>query len=56
LPEAFYSDDYWQGLKREEMESVLVLETLKAFLGRSPEDEWRDLVLLSSPQAVHKGG
>jgi hypothetical protein len=56
LPEAFYSDDYWQGLKREEMESVLVLETLKAFLGRSPEAEWRDLVLLSSPQAVHKGG
>jgi hypothetical protein len=56
LPEAFYSDDYWQGLKREEMESILVLETLKAYLGRSPESEWRDLVLLPSPQAFHQGG
>ncbi len=56
LPEAFYSDDYWQGLKREEMESILVLETLKAYLGRSPESDWRDLVMLPSPQAFHQGG
>jgi hypothetical protein len=38
------------------MESILVLETLKAYLGRSPESEWRDLVLLPSPQAFHQGG
>jgi len=56
LPEAFYSDDYWQGLKRDEMESILVLETLKAYLGRSPESDWGDLVLLPSPQTLHQGG
>jgi hypothetical protein len=56
LPEAFYSEDYWQSLKREEMESILVLETLKTYLGRSPEAEWRDLVMLPSPQASQQGG
>jgi hypothetical protein len=56
LPEAFFSEDYWQGLKREEMESILVLETLKAYLGRSPESDWRSLVMLPSPQAYHQGG
>jgi len=36
LPEAFWSESYWEGLSREEMQSLLVLETLKEHLGKSP--------------------
>jgi hypothetical protein len=35
LPDAFWTDSYWEGLNRQEMESALVLETLKAHLGKS---------------------
>jgi hypothetical protein len=35
LPDAFWSESYWEGLSREEMESALVLESLKAQLGKS---------------------
>ena len=36
LPEAFWSESYWEGLSREEMQSLLVLEILKGYLGKSP--------------------
>jgi hypothetical protein len=49
LPEAFHSDDYWQGMKREEMQSILVLETLKAHLGKAPPGR-RALTFLPSAQ------
>jgi hypothetical protein len=55
LPEAFHSDGYWQGLTREEMESTLVLETLKSYLGKSPAAA-RGLTFLPTPQAPHQGG
>jgi hypothetical protein len=35
LPEVFWSEGYWEGLSREGMESALVLESLKAHLGKS---------------------
>jgi len=35
LPEVFHSEDYWQAFKRKDMESTLVLETLKGYLGKS---------------------
>jgi hypothetical protein len=55
LPEAFYSEGYWQGLKREEMESTLVLETLKAYLGKSPAGAGA-LTFLPSAKPPHPGG
>jgi hypothetical protein len=39
LPEAFWDDGYWSRLSREEMESMLVLENFKSFLGKAPEPE-----------------
>jgi hypothetical protein len=55
LPEAFHSDGYWRGLTREEMESALVLETLKAHLGKSPA-EARALTFLPASQPPQQGG
>jgi hypothetical protein len=55
LPEAFHSEGYWQGLKREEMESTLVLETLKRYLGKSPADG-RTLTFLPSSHPPRQGG
>ncbi len=55
LPEAFHSEGYWQGLKREEMESSLVLETLKRYLGKSPADG-RSLTFLPASQSPRQGG
>jgi hypothetical protein len=54
LPEAFHSEGYWQGLKREEMESTLVLETLKRYLGKSPADG-RALTFLPSSHPPRQG-
>lgn len=56
LPEVFWDDGHWARMSREEMESVLVLETLKVHLGRAPEEEARRLVMLPSPQAPNQGG
>jgi hypothetical protein len=55
LPEAFHSEGYWQGLKREEMESILVLETLKRYLGKSPADG-RALTFLPASQSPPRQG
>jgi hypothetical protein len=55
LPEAFRSDSYWQEMKREEMQSTLVLETLKARLGKAPASQ-RALTFLPSTQAPRQGG
>jgi hypothetical protein len=55
LPETFHSEGYWQGLKREEMESTLVLETLKRYLGKSPERKGA-LTFLPAPQSPNQGG
>jgi len=56
LPESFWDDGWWSRMTREEMESVLVLETLKAYLGRTPEAEVRNLVSLPAPQPPQQGG
>jgi hypothetical protein len=42
LPDPFWADSYWAGLTAEDMRSVLVLETLKALLGKS--SDWPDLL------------
>jgi len=55
LPEAFWSESYWEGLSREDGESLLVLETLKGHLGKSPM-EWRGSVFMPSAQRPHSGG
>jgi hypothetical protein len=56
LPESFWDDGWWARMTREEMESVLVLETFKAFLGRTPEVEVRNLVSLPAAQPPRQGG
>jgi hypothetical protein len=56
LPESFWDDAWWARMTREEMESVLVLETLKAYLGRTPEAEVRNLVSLPAAQPPQPGG
>jgi hypothetical protein len=42
LPDAFWDNGYWAGLNVEHMRSVLVLETVKAMLGRS--SDWPELL------------
>jgi hypothetical protein len=42
LPDAFWDNGYWAALTPEEMRSVLVLETLKAMLGKATD--WPDLL------------
>jgi hypothetical protein len=54
LPEAFHSEAYWQGLTREEMESTLVLETLKGYLGKSPAGG-KALTFLPTAQPPNQG-
>jgi hypothetical protein len=54
LPEVFRSDGYWQAMKREEMESTLVLETLKAHLGKAPAAQ--TLTSLPAAQPPRQGG
>lgn len=54
LPEAFHSEKYWEGLTREEMESTLVLETLKAYLGKAPAQD-QALTFLPTSQTPHQG-
>jgi hypothetical protein len=56
LPESFWDDGCWKRMTREEMESVLVLETLKVYLGRTPEAEVRNLVSLPAAQPPPSGG
>jgi hypothetical protein len=55
LPDAFWSESYWEGLNREEKQSLLVLETLKGYLGKSPP-EWRGSAFMPSAQAPQQGG
>lgn len=42
LPDVFWDNGYWAGLNIEQMRAVLVLETLKAMLGRS--SDWPELL------------
>jgi hypothetical protein len=56
LPESFWDDGSWSRMTREEMESALVLETLKAYLGRTPEAEVRNLVSLPAAPPSQPGG
>jgi hypothetical protein len=39
LPESFWDEGYWSRLSREEMESMLVLETFKGLIGKAAEPE-----------------
>jgi hypothetical protein len=55
LPEAFRSESYWRKMTREEMQSALVLETLKSYLGKAPAGQ-RALSFLPSAQAPRQGG
>jgi hypothetical protein len=54
LPEVFRSESYWQAMTREEMEATLVLETLKAHLGKTPADQ--TLSSVPSAQPPRQGG
>jgi hypothetical protein len=56
LPAAFWEDSYWEEMGRKEMEAVLVLETLKARLGKVPEAEVGGLVFLQSPKPPQQDG
>ena len=55
LPEAFWSESYWEGLSREEMQSLLVLEILKGYLGKSPAGG-SGSVFVPSSQPPQQGG
>jgi hypothetical protein len=50
LPDSFWADSYWDGLNREAMQSALVLETLKTYLGK-PTSPQPDSVFMPSLQA-----
>lgn len=56
LPESFWDDGVWGRMRREEMESALVLESLKACLGKISPDEVRELVFLPTLQRPQQGG
>jgi hypothetical protein len=56
LPESFWDDDLWARMTRGEMESALLLETLKSYLGKISEAEARELALLPPLQAPQQGG
>lgn len=43
LPDAFWNEASWSRLGRPEMEAILVLETLKGFLGKARDFELRSL-------------
>ena len=55
LPEAFWSESYWEGLSREHMQSLLVLETLKGYLGKSPA-EGRGSAFMPVSEPPQQGG
>jgi hypothetical protein len=55
LPDAFWSESYWEGLSRQDMQSLLVLETLKGYLGKSPAERQGSAAAPSS-QAPPQGG
>jgi hypothetical protein len=55
LPEAFWSESYWEGLSREGMQSLMVLETFKGYLGKSPA-EGRGSFFTPSSQPPQQGG
>jgi hypothetical protein len=44
LPAVFWEDRYWKEMSRKEMEAALMLETLKARLGKVPEAEVGNLL------------
>jgi hypothetical protein len=56
LPDSFWEGDWWARMTREEMESVLVLETLKVYLGRTPAAEVQNLVSLPAAKPAPQGG
>jgi len=56
LPESFRDEGVWSRMTREEMESTLVLETLKAHLGKTTPEETRRLSVRPSPQTPYQGG
>jgi hypothetical protein len=55
LPDAFWKESYWEGLNREQMQSLLVLEALKGYLGKTPA-EWGGSAFLTSAKPTHPGG
>jgi hypothetical protein len=56
LPESFWDESVWERMGREAMESALVVENLKVYLGKTPLDEVRELVSLPAPQRPQQGG
>ncbi len=56
LPDSFWEDIVWERMSREDMGSALILESLKAHLGKIPPDEVRELVLIQTPQRPQQGG
>jgi hypothetical protein len=56
LPESFWDEGAWDRMTREEMKSTLVLETFKAYLGKTTEEEACRLSLLPSSQTPCPGG
>ncbi len=56
LPDSFWDDGVWAGMTRPAMEAVLVLESLKAHLGKIPLEEIRELVSLPALQRPQQGG
>jgi len=56
LPESFWDEGVWGRMTREEMESTLILETLKAYLGKTTQEESCRLSLLPPSEAACQGG
>ena len=56
LPESFWDEGVWDRMTREEMESALILETFKAHLGKTTEEETCRLSLLPSSETACQGG
>ncbi len=55
LPDSFWNDEAWEGITRPAMEAVLVLESLKAHLGKIPLEEIRELISFPAPQRPQQG-
>lgn len=56
LPDSFWDDGVWAAMTRPAMEAVLVLENLKAHLGKIPLEEIRELVSFPALQGPQQGG
>jgi hypothetical protein len=56
LPDSFWDDEVWEGMTRQAMEAVLVLESFKALLGKTPPEEIRQLVLFPTGERPPQGG